>query len=92
MIALAMADDLRDIRNAIAGRIVCLESIIQLLVKHDGIVPVAMAFSHLRPLNTMLRVVFSEAGSTSKETCLDYLDSYLADLSGKVGDDFLYHP
>ncbi|KKL72794.1 hypothetical protein LCGC14_2081330 [marine sediment metagenome] len=94
MIALAADPALQDVRRSVAGRVVCLEAALKLLVERTGVKPTARAFSPLREVkvNTVLRVVFSSAEATTKADCLEALNSYLADLDGKTGGGFLYRP
>lgn len=92
MIALASDDTLHDIRNSIAGRVICTEVVLRILIESDGIETVASSFQQIRDSNNLLRVIFSEAQATDQETSLQALDSYIKDLEQQVGKDFLYKP
>jgi len=92
MQALAANADLRNVRDALAGRILCLEAAVRMLVRRDGVAQVANAFTPLRSVNTTLSIVFSRGAATTKQNCLRALESYLTDLKNAVGDDFLLIP
>ena len=92
MRTLATTPELADIRSSVAGRVVCLEAVIRLLVRQLGARRTATAFTPLRNSNTTLRVVFSLGEKTPKAQCLAALRSYLNDLKNDVGDDFLLIP
>ena len=92
MRALCSNPALRDIRMAIAGRVICMETIIRELVAADGVRSTAEAFAVVREANATLRVVFSERNTASGRQCLEALDSYLSELTGELGPDFLYQP
>ena len=90
MVALGSAGDLGDVRAAVAGRVVCFEAALKLLVEHDGVADTAAAFAAVREANQTLRVVFSEAAATNQAQCLHYIASYFNDLTTKVGVGLLY--
>ena len=92
MRALAANPCLSNVRDALAGRVICLEAAVRMLVKRDGVAQVAQAFAPLLSANTALRVAFSEGLATGERNCLSALDSYLRDLSSEVGEDFLLIP
>lgn len=92
MRALAANAGLRNIRDALAGRILCLEAAVHMLVRRDGVTQVANGFTPLRSVNTALRVAFSRGAATTKKDCLRALESYLSDLKNDVGGDFLLIP
>jgi hypothetical protein len=90
MIALATSGNLADVREAVAGRVVCLEATLRLLVEADGVAKVAAAFASVRDANQTLRVIFSEAAATNEAECLRYIASYFNHLVNQVGAGFLY--
>lgn len=92
MIALASDPEVRDIRDRVAGRVITLETVIELLVEHDGAEQVAQKINTVREANTMLRVVFSRGAHTTAELCREGLRAYLDDLGHHLGEDFLYRP
>ena len=92
MIALATEPSLADVRKTVAGRVICLETVVALLLDSEGIETVAQAFSPLRTANATLRVVFSQAAATPEAQCREYLKIYLRDLTKQVGPGFLYAP
>lgn len=71
LVALAQEPKLGKVRAAVAGRLVCLETVLRLLVTQDGVGKVAAAFSSVRDCDTKLRVIFSEANETNIGSCLE---------------------
>jgi hypothetical protein len=92
MRALAKGTGLEDIKRAVSGRIICLESVVRLLVKSVGTSKTAAAFTPLRDGNVTLRVLFSRGELTTEEDCLAGIASYLNELIQDVGDNFLLIP
>ena len=90
--ALATHTELAEIRDALAGRLVCLETVLRLLVTTDGVEKIAAAFSCVRDCDTKLRVIFSEANATNIDSCLEGIDSYLASLKREIGNELLFQP
>jgi hypothetical protein len=82
-------DNPTGIRDSVAGRVIALETVLHQLVAQDGVEPVAEAFTSF-PDHKTLQVVFSPVNSSDKQRCLASIESYLRELRGTVGDDFLY--
>lgn len=91
MLKIGAAPELHDIRAGIAGRVICLEVVLRLLVTSDGVAAATRAFS-VFPDHKTMQVVFSEVNAGDQEKCQASLDSYLRDLKRTVGSDFLYEP
>lgn len=91
MQAVAVRPDLKGVRQRVAGRVICLECLLKLLVRRDGVEAIAMAFA-VFPQHKTFQVVFSSLNVTDQTRCLASLDSYLRDLRRQVGDDFLFQP
>ncbi len=92
MRALAQGANLKDVRQAVSGRIICLEAVVGLLVKSVGTSKTATAFAPLRDGNGTLRALFSQGEQTPQEACLAGIASYLNDLIKDVGRGFLLIP
>jgi hypothetical protein len=90
LVALGTQPDLSTARNSLAGRLVCIETVLRLLVINDGVEQIAKAFAPVRECDTKLRVIFSEANATNRESCLAGIDSYLTNLRTAVGETLLY--
>ena len=90
MVALSGEPIVADIRQAVAGRVICLESILRRMVLRDGVSKVAQQFRCVRDSHQSLRVILSDASSGDQDQCIKALDSYLRDLTRGVGQDFLY--
>ena len=92
LVALATHPDLGGVCANLAGRLVCLETLIWLLVVNDGLEKTATAFAPVRETNQKLEVIFSERNVTNLENCLAAIDSYLLSLRREVGESLLYEP
>jgi hypothetical protein len=90
LVSLAKDSALADVRAAVAGRLVPIESVLRKLVTTDGVEAVAAAFAPVRDCDIKLRVIFSEANATNLDSCLEGIDSYLAALKREVGEGLLY--
>ena len=90
LISLGNAEGLDSFRDEIRGRVVCLESALLLLVKSLGAQSVGEAFQRLRGVNTKTDVLFGFKSEFSDEETVRQLSSYLVELRGKLGDDFLF--
>jgi len=86
MVAVATAPELADIRSAVAGRIICLEAVLGMLIREDGPDAVKAAFVPLCTCNKSLTVFFSETD------CLEAVHSYFNDLVRQTGEGFLMVP
>jgi hypothetical protein len=80
MRALAGQESLLAIRSMIAGRVICLESILKMLILADGVAGVAEAWLPLKDSYKSLSVIFSEVNCRDQDQCLECLDSILNDL------------
>ena len=92
MRALVGQETLKPVRQLIAGRVICLESILKMLVQADGVVAVAQAWLPLKDSYKSLSVIFSDVNCKDQKQCLECLDSILNDLKKTLGSDFLLLP
>jgi hypothetical protein len=92
MRSLVGQDALQSVRKLIAGRVICLESILKLLVQADGVAAVAQAWLPLKDTYKSLSVIFSEVNCKDQNQCLEALDSILNDLKTTLGSEFLFLP
>ncbi|NLG44747.1 MAG: hypothetical protein GX547_16010 [Phycisphaerae bacterium] len=90
MRALASDPRLIDIRDAVAGRVICLERIIRQFLGIHGQDATARFFQPVLDCDIMLQVVLSPATVAVPGRCALALDAYLADLKRSVGEGFLY--
>jgi len=88
MQAVGSQPELTGVRQRVAGRVICLETVLELLMRHDGVEATAHAFA-VFPQYKTFQVVFSSHNATDQARCLASLRSYLRDLKRQVGDDFL---
>ncbi|MCH7701179.1 MAG: hypothetical protein IID37_05790 [Planctomycetes bacterium] len=91
LVALATQKELADLRQHVAGRLICLESVLKLLVDRNGAKATAQAFRELRTHRT-IGVLLSDPQARSDDVCRQGIDSYLDDLIRKTGGDLLYLP
>ena len=89
--AVACEPSLVDVRDRIAGRVICLETILKLVIKQRGAGPAAEAFSKVSTHRT-IGIVFSEPQLRTDEVCMQGIDSYLDDLIQRTGEGFLHLP
>jgi hypothetical protein len=90
MIALAGSADLTDVRAKIAGRVVCVEKVISLLLASLGLDHVAKAMLPVRDSSGALKVIFSDGNCSDEAACTYAVSTYIVDLEVKVGVGFLY--
>lgn len=81
---------LKDLRDGVAGRIVCLESILAAILPTDGVPQTADKLAPILHADTMLQVVFTRHNIDHPESALAAVRSYLDALKRELGDDFLY--
>lgn len=91
LVALATRKEVAELRQRVAGRLICLESVLKLLVDRNGAKATAQAFRELRTHRT-IGVLLSDPQARSDDVCRKGIDSYLDDLIRKTGRDFLYIP
>lgn len=91
LVALATRKEVSELRQRVAGRLICLESVLKLLVDRNGAKATAQAFRALRTHRT-IGVLLSDTQASSDGVCRQGIDSYLNDLIRKTGRDFLYLP
>jgi len=75
-----------------AGRIICLEQVLRLLVVALGADTVGRAIRGACPDHVTFRVVFSDTNLTRDDLCLDALDQYIRDLDEATGGTLLWRP
>lgn len=92
MRALVGQESLQSVRSLIAGRVICLESILKMLIRADGVAAIAQAWLPLKDSYKSLAVIFSEVNCKDQDQCLECLDSIVNDLQNTLGLDFLHLP
>ncbi len=80
--------ELQDIREAISGRVICLERLLEVLIKKLGMRGAARLLSPARKRNKTLAVLLSEGERTSEAHCREGLRAYLDELEQTLGADF----
>ncbi len=91
LVALATREEVAELRQRVAGRLICLESVLKLLVDRNGAKATAQAFRALRT-HRANGVLLSDPQARSDDVCRQGIDSYLDDLIRRTGRDFLYLP
>lgn len=92
MVALGTRPEVASIRQMVASRVICLETVLRLLVIEDGPTAVGGKLLNAVASHKTLEVVFSPRNINDQKRCLAALDSYIADLKRQVGQGFLYEP
>jgi hypothetical protein len=89
LMALATAPDLRDVRERIAGRILCFEEILDALVEAHGARSIGESFAACRGHQTLM-VAFTEVSMANDATCRSYIAVYHRELTVACGPGFLF--
>ena len=92
LIAFGQAAGLTDLREKLAGRIVCTEILLRVLVSSLGIGEVSTRIAPLIPIHRSIGVFFSPGNLADQTQCLEALDSYFTDLCANVGAALLLDP
>jgi hypothetical protein len=90
MTAVATNPRLANLRAAIAGKVVCVETVTRRLIQADGPTVVADRFGGLNCPDKRLATILSPATSGSPDDCLLGIESYLSQLHRQLGQDFLF--
>lgn len=79
----------REVRNLIAGRILCLETILAILLERHGAAKLIEQFGP-DPRYITLKILFSKGTSTSERDARQGIVSYNQDRNREFGRDFFY--
>lgn len=82
----------REFRDRIAGRIVCLEIVMKQLMERLGIDELARRITPVLRFEQRLLSIFSPAQTGHPEDCLIAVEFFLARLRRELGEDFLWQP
>lgn len=85
----ATSPELTDLRAEVAGRVLCLEKMLEVLVRQLGAAHVAEQLA-AAPLHKTVRIIFSPGVLANPGDLETAITSYLSQLRGEVGTDFLY--
>ena len=91
MRAICQEPMLRTIRDAVAGRVICFESVLGALVDRYGHVQIGSAFAPVRAHHGTLKLVFTDhiLSLAEPDQCRFAISSMLRDHLAAVGDGFL---
>lgn len=92
MRTIAQQPPLAPIYTAVAGRVICLETLLLALVKQQGVTTIDRALTPVQPLNTVLRIAFSAQCLAQPDECLQALTHYQQTLISEVDASFLWQP
>lgn len=84
-VAVAAAPDLSTVHPSLTGKVLCLESSLDLLLEAYGFDTVSRALTPVRDYNRTIRLLLPEASATSEEHFRAGVASYLADLQTQAG-------
>jgi hypothetical protein len=89
MKAVATDPKLKDVRKQVAGRIYCMELLLEKLIASKGPEVVAQRFAPLMTMEKRICTILSPANTGRPQDCQDAVKSFLAGLRRDFGDDFL---
>ena len=90
MNAIAQIQALGLIRAAVAGRVICLETLLLKVLEQHDIADVARALAPVLPQNVTLRSIFTPNNIRKPALCLEGLSAYQQALIAQVGAGFLW--
>ena len=90
--AVAREAGLAELRERVAGRIICLEIVAKRLIERMGAEELATRLAPVLRFDSRLFVIFSPAGSGRPEDCPIAIESFISDLRRELGGDFLWQP
>ena len=91
MRALTHAPSLQYIKSAIAGRVICLETILLMLIDRYGVERIGRALAPMLPTNVILGIALSPGCIGQPDECRTALSAYHRNLLNDVGSDFLWN-
>lgn len=83
---------LKPIRDAVAGRVICMEAITKKMILSYGPEAAAEKLKTMGQLDKRISVILSSASSGSPESCIEAVQSFLNALNKELGEDFLFKP
>lgn len=83
---------LKSIRDAVAGRIICMEAIVKKTIMTHGPVVAAEKLKMLGKLDKRIGIILSPASSGRAEDCIEAAQSFLNGLNAELGEGFLFEP
>jgi hypothetical protein len=84
--ALNAARGLDDVRAQLKGRVICLETSLQLLLERVGYLALVESLSAVRECNQTLRVLLPQGEATPERAFREGLESYARELASQIGD------
>lgn len=90
--AVACEAGMAELRERVAGRIICLETVVKLLIKRMGAEELATRLAPVLRFDSRLFAIFSPAQSGRSEDCPIAIESFLSGLRRELGEDFLWRP
>ena len=89
MRAVATNPKLQEVRKRIAGRVYCMELLVEKLLVSIGPEVVAQRFAPLMPIEKRISTILSPAITGRPQDCRGAIQSFLDGLRHELGDDFL---
>ena len=83
--AVATAAGLSDVRSRLTGKVLCLESALDLLLERAGFETLANALISVRDFNQTLRLLLPESSATPEDHFRAGLASFLRDMEQRAG-------
>jgi len=79
----------QSVRDLIAGRVLCLESMLMMLVERYGIAWVVSKFG-AEPQHITLKILFGRGTATTEQEAFEGIGSYYRERKREFGEDFFY--
>ena len=92
MRAVAKEARLKEIRQAVAGRVICMETVTRKMIQSLGPTIIAQRFGGVLASDKRLATILSPANSDRPQDCLLAVESFLGGLRHDLGNDFLFEP
>ena len=90
--AVAREAGLAELRERVAGRIICLEIVVKRLIERMGTEELATRLAPVLRFDSRPFVIFSPVESGRPEDCPIAVESFISDLRRELGGDFLWQP
>jgi hypothetical protein len=84
--ALASKESLAGTRHLLAGKVLCLETALEILLTTMGFEALARCLTPVREHNNTMRILLPQSEKTTEDHFRSGLSSYVADLKSRTGD------
>lgn len=92
MRAVAQDPRLKSVRDAVSGRVICMEAVLSRLIQVEGPELIAQRFRGARAMDKRIAAFLSPVATGRPQDCLTGVNSFLAGLQKELGEGFLWTP